>query len=226
MDLRKAYALGGSTVHALDGVTLNVDQGEFVAVIGSSGSGKSTLMNMIGGLDQPDSGSVMIDGEDVGTLKPNALAAFRSNKLGFVFQQFQLMPRRTALSNVSLPLQYRRPPLSDGESRAQSALDSVGLGDRAHHKPTELSGGQQQRVAIARALVGSPSLLLADEPTGALDSQTSKEIMELLVSLNRSEGLTIILITHDLEVAAYADRVITMSDGQIVSDQRNQGKAA
>ena len=226
IDLRKSYALGGSTVHALDGVTLNVEKGEFVSVIGSSGSGKSTLMNMIGGLDQPDSGTIMIDGEDVSTLKPNALAAFRSSKLGFVFQQFQLMPRRTALSNVSLPLQYRRPPLPDGESRARAALEAVGLGERRHHKPTELSGGQQQRVAIARALVGSPSLLLADEPTGALDSQTSKEIMELLVSLNRSEGLTIILITHDLEVAAYANRVITMSDGQIISDQRTEEKAA
>ncbi len=225
VDLRKAYTLGGSTVHALDSVTLDVAPGEFVAVIGSSGSGKSTLMNMLGGLDQPDSGAVIINGQDVGSLKAKALAAYRVETLGFVFQQFQLMPRRSALSNVCLPLQYRRPTLPDGEQRAQAALAAVGLADRAHHKPTELSGGQQQRVAIARALVGSPALLLADEPTGALDSKTSTEIMNLLVSLNKTEALTIILITHDLEVAAYAQRVITMSDGQIISDERQSGKA-
>lgn len=225
VDLRKSYSLGGSTVHALDGVTLDVAAGEFVAVIGSSGSGKSTLMNMLGGLDQPDSGSVIINGQDVGSLKSKALAAYRGETLGFVFQQFQLMPRRSALANVCLPLQYRRPTLPDGEQRAKAALAAVGLEDRAHHKPTELSGGQQQRVAIARALVGSPALLLADEPTGALDSKTSTEIMNLLVSLNETEALTIILITHDLKVAKYAQRVITMSDGQIISDEQQTGKA-
>ncbi len=226
VDLRKSYSLGGSTVHALDGVTLDVAAGEFVAVIGSSGSGKSTLMNMLGGLDQPDSGSVIIDGKNVGSLKPRDLAAYRGETLGFVFQQFQLMPRRNALANVMLPLQYRRPGVPDGEARAQAALDAVGLGDRGHHKPTELSGGQQQRVAIARALVGSPSLLLADEPTGALDSRTSAEIMDLLVTLNRNDGLTIVLITHDLEVADYASRVITMSDGKIISDEPRSAEAA
>lgn len=226
IDLRKSYTLGGSTIHALDGVTLNVQTGEFVAVIGSSGSGKSTLMNMLGGLDQPDSGDVIIDGQNVGALKSRDLAAYRGETLGFVFQQFQLMSRRSAVQNVMMPLQYRRPRLPDGEERANKALTSVGLGDRGHHKPKELSGGQQQRVAIARALVGSPKLLLADEPTGALDSKTSSDIMDLLVRLNRRDGLTIVLITHDLEVANYASRIITMSDGQIVSDVINGSEAA
>lgn len=226
VDLRKSYTLGGSTIHALDGVTLDVATGEFLAVIGSSGSGKSTLMNMLGGLDKPDSGDVIIDGQNVGSLKPRDLASYRGETLGFVFQQFQLMPRRSALHNVMMPLQYRRPRLTDGETRAAKALESVGLGDRGHHKPKELSGGQQQRVAIARALVGSPALLLADEPTGALDSKTSAEIMDLLVRLNREDGLTIVLITHDLEVADYASRIITMSDGQIKSDVPNRAEAA
>jgi putative ABC transport system ATP-binding protein len=183
-------------------------------------------MNMLGGLDKPDSGQVIIDGKDVGALGSKALAAYRGETLGFVFQQFQLMSRRSALHNVMLPLQYRRPRLPDGEARAKAALESVGLGDRSHHKPKELSGGQQQRVAIARALVGSPSLLLADEPTGALDSKTSSDIMNLLVDLNRKDRLTIVLITHDLEVAEYASRIITMSDGQIVSDRPSGEEAA
>lgn len=219
VDLCKSYTLGGSTVHALDNVTLDIMPGEFVAVIGSSGSGKSTLMNMLGGLDKPDSGSVIINEKDISQLSGRDLAAYRGETLGFVFQQFQLMPRRTALHNVMLPLQYRRPRLPDGDHRAKEALTAVGLGDRSHHKPKELSGGQQQRVAIARALVGAPALLLADEPTGALDSRTSSEIMDLLVTLNQRDGLTIVLITHDLEVAHYASRILTMSDGQIVSDQ-------
>jgi len=226
VDLSKSYTLGGSTVHALDKVTVDIMTGEFVAVIGSSGSGKSTLMNMLGGLDKPDSGAVVINENDISQLSGRDLAAYRGETLGFVFQQFQLMPRRSALHNVMLPLQYRRPRLSEGENRAKEALTAVGLGDRSNHKPKELSGGQQQRVAIARALVGSPALLLADEPTGALDSRTSSEIMNLLVTLNQRDGLTIVLITHDLEVAHYASRILTMSDGKIVSDQPSNKTAA
>ena len=224
-DLRKSYRMGNQVIHALDGVNLHVPAGQFCAVIGASGSGKSTLMNMLGGLDSPDSGSVEINGQNVERLPAKARARFRNETLGFVFQSFQLLPRQSAQRNVALPLSYRRPKPSDADARAAAALESVGLGDRLNNRPTQLSGGQQQRVAIARALVGEPKLLLADEPTGALDSQTSKDIMNLLVRLGR-EGLTIILITHDLEVAAYAERVITMRDGKIVSDQMNARAAA
>ena len=224
-DLRKSYRMGNQVIHALDGVNLHVPAGQFCAVIGASGSGKSTLMNMLGGLDSPDSGSVEIDGQSVERLPAKARARFRNETLGFVFQSFQLLPRQSAQRNVALPLSYRRPKPSDADARAAAALESVGLGDRLNNRPTQLSGGQQQRVAIARALVGEPKLLLADEPTGALDSQTSKDIMNLLVQLGR-EGLTIILITHDLEVAAYAERVITMRDGQILSDELNRRAAA
>ena len=224
-DLRKSYRMGNQVIHALDGVNLHVPAGQFCAVIGASGSGKSTLMNMLGGLDSPDSGSVEINGQNVERLPAKARARFRNETLGFVFQSFQLLPRQSAQRNVALPLSYRRPKPSDADARAAAALESVGLGDRLNNRPTQLSGGQQQRVAIARALVGEPKLLLADEPTGALDSQTSKDIMNLLVQLGR-EGLTIILITHDLEVAAYAERVITMRDGQILSDELNRRAAA
>ena len=217
--------MGDQVIHALDGVDLHVPAGQFCAVIGASGSGKSTLMNMLGGLDSPDSGTVEINGQNIESLPMRARARFRNETLGFVFQSFQLLPRQSAVRNVSLPLSYRRPKPSDATQRAAAALESVGLGDRLENRPTQLSGGQQQRVAIARALVGDPKLLLADEPTGALDSQTSKDIMNLLVRLGR-EGLTIILITHDLEVAAYAERVITMRDGKIVSDQMNARAAA
>lgn len=188
-----------------------------MAVIGASGSGKSTLMNMLGGLDYPDSGTVEIAGQDIGAMRGKALARFRNEMIGFVFQQFQLLPKKSALTNVILPLQYRRPRLGGEKDMAQESLNRVGLGDRSSHKPTELSGGQQQRVAIARALVGKPSLLLADEPTGALDSKTSAEVMALLTDLN-SQGITILLITHDHEVAEYASRVITMRDGKIIDD--------
>ncbi len=222
--LRKSYRMGDQVIHALDGVDLHVPKGQFTAVIGASGSGKSTLMNMLGGLDAPDSGAVEINGQDIAGLSLKARARFRNETLGFVFQSFQLLPRQSAVRNVALPLSYRRPKPSDALARAKAAMDSVGLGGRLDNKPTQLSGGQQQRVAIARALVGEPKLLLADEPTGALDSQTSTDIMNLLVKLGR-EGLTIILITHDLDVAAYAERVITMRDGQIVSDELN-GRAA
>ena len=224
-DLRKTYRLGGQAIHALDGVDLHVPQGQFAAIVGASGSGKSTLMNMLGGLDKPDSGTVEINGQDISRLGQKRLARFRNETLGFVFQSFQLLPRQSAVDNVAMPLGYRRPRAENAKARAAAALGSVGLGDRLANKPTQLSGGQQQRVAIARALVGEPKLLLADEPTGALDSQTSGDIMNLLVRL-ASEGLTVILITHDMEVAAYADRIVTMRDGKIISDEMNRRVAA
>jgi len=224
-NLRKTYLLGGQEIHALDGVDLTVPEGQFLAVIGSSGSGKSTLMNMLGGLDKPDTGEVEINGQNIVKLGLRRLARFRNETLGFVFQSFQLLPRQTALGNVTLPLTYRRPSEPNAKDAAQAALEDVGLGDRMLNKPTQLSGGQQQRVAIARALVGKPKLLLADEPTGALDSKTSDSIMALLVRLSR-EGLTIVLITHDHEVANYADRIVTMRDGRIVEDVINEKAAA
>jgi putative ABC transport system ATP-binding protein len=218
IDLVKVYKMGKTEVRALDGVSLEIEEGEFVAIIGSSGSGKSTLMNMLGGLDQPSAGSVEINSEDIGKMSGKKLARFRNHTIGFVFQQFQLLPKKTALQNVLLPLQYRRPKPDQTEARAKACLDLVDIADRAAHKPTELSGGQQQRVAIARALAGSPKVLLADEPTGALDSKTSKNIMKLMQELNR-QGITIIVITHEDEVAAYADRIIEFRDGRIISDQ-------
>jgi len=223
--LTKIYKMGQSEVRALDGVDLDIYAGEFVAIIGSSGSGKSTLMNMLGALDQPSSGAVTINGENIGTMKSKKLAQFRNNTIGFVFQQFQLLPKKSARKNVELPLQYRKPKVKDAREKADKALGLVGLSDRAGHRPTELSGGQQQRVAIARALAGEPKLLLADEPTGALDSKTSEDIMALMTGLNQ-QGITIIVITHEDEVAAYAQRVIEFKDGRIISDQRNESRAA
>ncbi len=220
-NLVKTYGRGSSVIRALDDVSLTIDRGEFVAVIGASGSGKSTLMNMLGGLDKPDGGDIAIAGRSLANMSNRALAYFRNETIGFVFQQFQLLPKKSALTNVQLPMQYRRPRLDNEKERARVSLERVGLGDRIGHKPTQLSGGQQQRVAIARALVGEPELLLADEPTGALDSKTSTSVMELLVELNR-QGITIVLITHDHEVANYASRVITMRDGQIVEDQKQR----
>lgn len=224
-NLRKTYLLGGQEIHALDSVDLTVPAGQFLAVIGASGSGKSTLMNMLGGLDKPDMGEVEIDGQDIVKLGLRRLARFRNETLGFVFQSFQLLPRQTALGNVMLPLTYRRPAATNAKDAAKEALAQVDLADRMLNKPTQLSGGQQQRVAIARALVGKPQLLLADEPTGALDSKTSENIMALLERLSR-EGLTIVLITHDHEVASYADRIVTMRDGRIVEDKMNKKVAA
>ncbi len=224
-DLTKIYKMGQSEVRALDGVNLDIMKGEFVAIIGSSGSGKSTLMNMLGALDQPTTGHVTINGEDIGAMKSKALAAFRNTTIGFIFQQFQLLPKKSALKNVALPLQYRKPKVKDAAQQAANALALVGLADRAGHRPTELSGGQQQRVAIARALAGSPKVLLADEPTGALDSKTSTDIMALMQDLN-AKGITIIVITHEHEVAAYAQRVIEFKDGRIISNKRNEGVAA
>ena len=223
--LTKIYKMGDSEVRALDGVDLDIYEGEFVAIIGSSGSGKSTLMNMLGALDQPTTGDVTINGENIGMMKSKKLAQFRNKTIGFVFQQFQLLPKKSARKNVELPLQYRKPKVSNAGEKATQALGLVGLAERAGHKPTELSGGQQQRVAIARALAGEPKLLLADEPTGALDSKTSTDIMALMTNLN-SQGITIIVITHEDEVAAYAQRVIEFKDGRIISDIRNEKAAA
>ena len=223
--LTKIYKMGQSEVRALDGVDLDIHEGEFVAIIGSSGSGKSTLMNMLGALDQPTSGTVTINGENVGTMKSKALAEFRNMTIGFVFQQFQLLPKKSAVKNVALSLLYRKPKVKDAAERAAHCLELVGLGDRGGHRPTELSGGQQQRVAIARALAGSPKVLLADEPTGALDSKTSTDIMALMQDLN-TQGITIIVITHEHEVAAYAERVVEFKDGRIISDKLNAEVAA
>lgn len=219
-NLTKIYKMGQTELKALNNVSLEVEMGEFVAIIGSSGSGKSTLMNMIGALDQPNSGSVTINGDKVSDMSSKQLAQFRNDTVGFIFQQFQLLPKKSALKNVELPLQYRKPHPDNASELALECLDIVGLKDRAHHKPTELSGGQQQRVAIARALVGQPKLVLADEPTGALDSKTSQGIMELLQGLN-ARGITIIVITHENEVAAYASRVIEFRDGEIISNTFN-----
>jgi putative ABC transport system ATP-binding protein len=213
----KVYRMGSVEVHALKGVDLRVEQGEFVAIMGASGSGKTTLMNVIGCLDLPSSGQYLLDGVDVRGLNDNQLAAIRNLKIGFVFQSFNLIPRSSAVHNVEMPLIYAG--VSSGRrDRALAALDSVGLADRARHQPSELSGGQQQRVAIARALVTEPALLLADEPTGNLDSESSLEIMGLLQDLN-DEGRTVVLITHEDEVAAFARRVVRLKDGLVLSDE-------
>jgi putative ABC transport system ATP-binding protein len=220
VDLRKSYALGDLTVHALRGVGLDIRKGEFLAIVGASGSGKSTLMNIFGLLDRPTSGSYFLDGEDVSGFDRDRRADLRSRKIGFVFQNFSLLPRTTALENVELPLLYGGRGRTPRERHARSLelLNAVGLGDRAHHTPNQLSGGQQQRVAIARALVNEPELILADEPTGNLDSRTSVEIMEILQRLNRDRGITVVLITHEHDIAEYATRVVTVRDGRVQSD--------
>ena len=223
--LDKVYRLGGQPLAALSDVSFSVLPGEFVAIMGPSGSGKSTLLNVLGALDTPSAGTLSIDGAEVGGMSPDQLAELRNRTIGFVFQQFNLLRRTTALDNVKLPLLYsrRRPP--DLKQAARTCLEQVNLGDRADHQPSQLSGGQQQRVAIARALVNAPRLLLADEPTGALDSRTSAEIMALLAQLNAG-GLTVIVVTHDQDVAGYAQRQIRMRDGRIVSDQLTGATAA
>jgi putative ABC transport system ATP-binding protein len=216
-DLTRVYRVGGEEVRALDGVSFEIHRGEWVAVMGQSGSGKSTLMNLIGALDTPSSGRYRINGRDVQGLSDDELADLRNNEIGFVFQTFQLLPRSTALANVELPLVYRGLPRKERRERAAKALDAVGLSNRTHHKPNELSGGQRQRVAIARALVGEPSLLLADEPTGNLDSTTGEEIIRLFADLNR-RGHTILLVTHEPRLAARCPRAIRLSDGKVVAD--------
>jgi putative ABC transport system ATP-binding protein len=216
-DVTKIYKTGSLEVQALRGVSFDVARGDYVAIMGPSGSGKSTLMNLIGCLDRPTAGTYLLDGIDVGTLDDNQLAGIRLKKLGFVFQGFNLLARTNAIKNVALPLFYAGRSQREREDAAERMLAEVGLGDRGHHKPSELSGGQQQRVAIARALVNDPAVLLADEPTGNLDSQTSAEIMTLFRQLNRS-GRTIIMVTHDPETARNAERVIRVRDGLVVSD--------
>ena len=215
----KTYLLGDVEVEALKGVDLSIAKGEFLAVMGPSGSGKSTLMNILGCLDRPTTGSYRLDGEEIGTLSRDGRAVIRRNKLGFVFQGFNLLPRLSGQENVELPMIYDNTPTSIRREKARKALSSVGLGERAHHLPSQLSGGQQQRVAIARAIVNTPSLLLADEPTGNLDSATSDEIMGIFQRLNDELGITLVLVTHEPDIALFARRVIRFRDGNLVEDR-------
>jgi len=232
-NLAKTYWMGASApgadseqaVQALRGVSLEIEAGEFVAIMGASGSGKSTLMNILGCLDLPTQGRYWLAGEEVENLPPDALAAIRNRRIGFVFQQFNLLPRTTALENVELPLVYAGARAAERHLRALEALARVGLAERAGHTPAELSGGQQQRVAIARALVNRPALILADEPTGALDSHTSEDIMRLLAQLN-AQGMTVVIVTHESDIAAWARRKLVFRDGQMVEDVRQPGLAA
>jgi putative ABC transport system ATP-binding protein len=221
-DIYKIYELGETAVHALDGVSVKIEQGEFVAIMGPSGSGKSTFMNVVGCLDQPTKGQYLLDGIDVGNLNRDELASIRNAKIGFVFQGFNLLPRTSALENVELPMLYNSVSHGDRKKRSLEALKTLGLEGREHHNPNQLSGGQQQRVAIARALVNNAPLILADEPTGNLDTKTSIEIMELLVRLNQESHITIVLVTHEPDIAAYSRRTIRFLDGRVVSDERKE----
>jgi putative ABC transport system ATP-binding protein len=221
--LTKTYHMGDSAVHALRSVSLDVEQGEFVTIIGPSGSGKSTLMHIMGCLDRPTSGQFLLNGQDVSSLPRDELAEIRNKQIGFVFQAFNLLPRTTALENVEVPLLYKIPPMPAAERhrRALAALTAMALDERADHHPSQLSGGQLQRVAIARALVNEPSVVLADEPTGNLDTKTSGEVMTLLQQLREDRNITVVLITHDMEVARFGTRIVSIRDGEIVSDKAN-----
>ncbi len=220
-NVKKSYQMGEQVVHALRGVTLNIKRNEYVALMGPSGSGKSTLMNMLGCLDTPSAGTYLLNNQNVSTLVDDELAEIRNKEIGFVFQTFNLIPRLSSLENVALPLVYSGMKKSDRLAKAQAVLESVGLGDRVHHKPNELSGGQRQRVAVARALVNNPSIILADEPTGNLDSKTSIEIMALFEEIHNN-GNTVILVTHEPDIAEHAHRIIRLKDGEIESDILNQ----
>ncbi len=221
-DVTKTYHMGDTTVHALAGINLEIAPGELTAIMGPSGSGKSTLMNILGCLDRPTSGSYSIEGLEVGKLNDDELAVMRNQKIGFVFQNFNLLPRMSALQNVALPMVYAGLPKAQRIERAEKALAMVGLEDRKHHRPNELSGGQRQRVAIARALVNDPAIIMADEPTGNLDSKSGNEIMDIFGELN-SQGRTIILVTHEPEIAVYARRVLHVRDGKLVRDEKQEG---
>ena len=221
-NIRKTYSMGAEEIHALDGISFQINRGEFLSIMGPSGSGKSTLMNLLGALDQPTSGLLEIDSGSVGAMTSDQLAGLRNRSIGFVFQQFNLLKRTTALENVKLPMLYARDRPADMNAAAKEALELVGLGDRLDHHPSQLSGGQQQRVAIARALVNHPQILLADEPTGALDSETSGGIMQLFADLNDS-GVTVIIVTHEAEIADWTHRVIRLRDGLIIADERKEG---
>ena len=223
--LMKIYPMGDSTVHALDGVSLFIGQGEFVAITGPSGSGKSTLMNILGCLDRPTSGSYQLDGAEVATLNDDQLALTRNKKIGFVFQNFNLLPRISALHNIALPLVYAGVAEKERLDRSLTVLTKVGLAERRDHRPNELSGGQRQRIAIARALVNDPAILIADEPTGNLDTKSSLEIMDIFCDLHK-QGRTIIMVTHEPDIAAYAERVVHVRDGRIVKDEQNADRVA
>jgi len=224
--IKKSYSLGNEDVLVLNGIDLKINRGEFISIMGPSGSGKSTLMNIIGFLDRPTEGTYFLNGKEVLQYKEHELAKIRNRTIGFVFQQFNLLPRLNALKNVELPMIYAGIKKKEREERAKEALEKVGLADRMQHLPNELSGGQKQRVAIARAIVNEPDLILADEPTGALDTKTSGQIMELFAMLNKEDGTTVIVVTHEEEVARYANRLILIRDGYIVqdNDQRNRGE--
>jgi putative ABC transport system ATP-binding protein len=218
-DLKKTYQMGMVEVHALRGVSLTIDKGEILAIMGPSGSGKSTLMHLLGCLDKPTSGKYILNSKDVSRMDGNELAQIRNKEVGFVFQSYNLLPRLTAMANVMLPLNYvRGEEVKDGSGRATELLAQVGLKERIHHKPVEMSGGEQQRVAIARALVNQPSILLADEPTGNLDSKSGKEIMDLLIRINKDRGVTLIIVTHAMEVARLTHRLVQLEDGMVKND--------
>jgi len=219
-DLKKIYVMGDVEVHALRGLSIQIEAGEVLSIMGPSGSGKSTLMNTLGCLDRPSSGDYYLDGESVAEMNDDQLADIRNRKVGFVFQSFNLLPRATALSNVELPLRYASVSGKDRRERARAALEAVGLGDRIHHRPSELSGGQQQRVAIARAIINDPAIVMADEPTGNLDTKSGDEIMQVLLNLNKELATTLIIVTHDPEVAEQTNRVVTIRDGVVVEDTK------